>query len=118
VSRHSGVGQLRIADAGLQPERTALAWERTAIASMVSGMLLARYAAGDSAWIVAWAGVAQTLIGASFLIWTGRRYVGLHGPITAGADVSHPGATSLLGVATAAFAAVAFVFAAVEIGTR
>ncbi len=108
----------RVVDAGLQAERTTLAGERTAVAVIVVGLLLTRYASEDGAWVAMMAGLSQTLIGAIFLVWSGHHYVGLHGPITRGTDVVHPTATRALGLASVVFAGVAMMFAAVEIGTR
>ena len=67
-------------DPMLQHERTALAWERTAIASMVAGVLLARYA---SELHVAYAvvGIAEVLVGAALLVWSGLHYEQLHAPL-------------------------------------
>ena len=61
-------------DPGLQHERTALAWERTAIASMVAGVLMARYAAAAIHVAVAAVGVAQVVFGAVLLVWSARHY--------------------------------------------
>jgi uncharacterized membrane protein YidH (DUF202 family) len=58
-------------DEGLQHERTALAWERTAIGAMVVGIVLARVAGVEGYWVVAAAGVAQTVFGAALLVWAG-----------------------------------------------
>ena len=46
-------------DRGLQHERTALAWERTAIAAMVAGVLLGRYASEALHPTFAVVGIAQ-----------------------------------------------------------
>jgi hypothetical protein len=45
-------------DEGLQHERTALAWERTAISTMVAGVLLGRYGAEDAHFTIALVGCA------------------------------------------------------------
>lgn len=87
-------------DRGLQHERTALAWERTAIAIVVAGVVLARYAAVESAWLFAGVGLAQTVIGAGLLVWSGAHYEQLHGPLRAGDDVAHPGAARVVGSVT------------------
>lgn len=49
-----------VADAGLQPERTALAWTRTALAMMVGSMTLLRWSEAYPALVTA----ATVLLGA------------------------------------------------------
>lgn len=83
---------------GLQHERTALAWERTAIAMMVAGMALARFAAVNAYWVYAIVGLAQTAFGGLVLVWAGSHYDDLHGPLRRGDDVVHPLATRLVGL--------------------
>ena len=100
---------------GLQTERTALAWERTAISKMVVGVLLARAAAGDAHWITALAGLAQTFVGAAVLVWAGLHYHQLHGPIQRGDGVVHPGAARAVGIATIAVTGVSLLLAAIII---
>ena len=82
----------------LQHERTALAWERTAIAVMVAGMVLARVSALEEAWASAVAGTVLTAAGGAVLVWAGLHYDDLHGPLRRGEDVVHPLAARLLGV--------------------
>ena len=94
-------------DPGLQHERTALAWERTAIAGMVGGTLLARYAA--AALHPAWAsiGIAAVSLAAALLVWAGRHYDDLHGPLRAGENPAHPAAVRLVGLGSITFTAAA-----------
>jgi uncharacterized membrane protein YidH (DUF202 family) len=87
-------------DAGLQHERTALAWERTAIAMMVAGLVLSRFAAIHEYWIFAAVGLLQTAFGAGLLVWAGAHYEDLHGVLRDGADVVHSKATRVVGVVT------------------
>ena len=96
-------------DPGLQQERTALAWERTAIASMVAGVLLARYAADSVHFTVAFVGIAQVVVGGMVLVWAGRHYDDLHGPLRAGESPVHPGSTRVIGIATVVFSGFALV---------
>lgn len=103
---------------GLQPERTALAWERTAVAMMVAGVLFARYATEASVGVLSAVGIAQTVLGAAMLVWAGFHYEDLHGPIQAGGSVVHPGAVRLLGVSTVAFSGSAVGLAAIEVALR
>jgi uncharacterized membrane protein YidH (DUF202 family) len=104
-----------VVDPGLQQERTALAWERTAIAVMVSGVLLARSAANTAHWTIALAGLLQTVIGGAILIWAGVHYTELRGPLLEGSDVVHPTATRLVGLSTVAFTAIALTLALIEV---
>lgn len=99
----------RVFDPGLQHERTALAWERTAIAAMVAGVLLARYAAETVHYTVATIGVGQVVVGAVILLWAGRHYDDLHGPLRAGESPVHPTAARIVGLATVAFTGLALV---------
>ena len=105
----------KVVDPGLQQERTALAWERTAIALMVAGVLLARYAAETSHWTVALAGVIETVIGGALLVWSGVHYTELRGPIVAGTDVVHPTATRIVGASVVTFTGFALAFAVIEL---
>ena len=102
-------------DPGLQHERTALAWERTAIAMMVSGLVLTRYAAVNTSLLVVAAGLLQTAFGAGLLVWAGSHYEDLHGPLRDGADVVHPQAARLVGLVTVGAIGVGFVLAVVVI---
>ena len=101
----------KVFDVGLQHERTALAWERTAIAVMVAGVLLARYAAQTVHFAIAFVGIAQVVVGAVLLVWSGRHYDDLHGPLRAGASPVHPTAARVVGVATVAFSGIALTLA-------
>ena len=103
----------QVFDAGLQHERTALAWERTAIASMVAGVLLARYSAEELHVAVAAIGILQVVLGALLLIWAGVHYDDLHGPLRAGDSPLHPLAARLVGFATVCFSGAALIVALV-----
>lgn len=98
-------------DSGLQHERTALAWERTAIAIMVSGLVLSRFAAVNSSLLVVAAGLLQTAFGAGVLVWAGSHYDDLHGPLREGADVVHPQATRIVGLVSVTAIGVGLVLA-------
>jgi uncharacterized membrane protein YidH (DUF202 family) len=101
----------KVFDPGLQHERTALAWERTAIGVMIAGVLLARYAAQTVHVTIALVGVAQVVVGAVLLVWSGRHYDDLHGPLRAGVSPVHPTAARVVGLATVTFSAFALVLA-------
>ena len=70
-------------DAGLQPERTALAWRRTALAMLVNGALLARSSVkADSAvlFIVSIALVAASLSTFGIAAWRRSELLREHAP--------------------------------------
>lgn len=100
----------RIFDPMTPHERTALAWERTAIATLVAGVLLARYATQTHA-VLALIGVLQVLAGSWLLIWTGMRYEQLHGPLRRGESPAHPTAARLVGLSTVVFTGAALIVA-------
>jgi uncharacterized membrane protein YidH (DUF202 family) len=92
----------QVFDAGLQHERTSLAWERTAISMMVAGLVLSRFAATEGFWLLAAGGMAQVVFGAGLLVWSGSHYEELHGVLRSGTDVVHPAAARWVGLATIA----------------
>ena len=100
-------------DVGLQHERTALAWERTAIASMVAGVLLARYAADSLPYGYAGFGIAQVVLGGALLVWSARHYDELHGPLRVGESPVHPDAARVIGLGTVVFTGVSLTLALV-----
>lgn len=87
-------------DDGLQHERTALAWERTAISLMVAGILLARFTAADHHVALSAIGLAVTVFGGAVLVWSSARYEALHGPLRDGDPVVHPTAARTIGMVT------------------
>lgn len=89
-------------DAGLQHERTSLAWERTAISMMVAGLVLSRFAAVEGFWLLAAGGMVQVVFGAVLLVWSGVHYEELHGTLRSGAEVVHPSAARWVGLVTIA----------------
>jgi uncharacterized membrane protein YidH (DUF202 family) len=105
-------------DAGLQHERTSLAWERTAISMMVAGLVLSRFAATEAFWLLAAAGMAQVVFGAAVLVWSGAHYEELHGALRRGTDVVHPLAARLIGVVTIAGTGAGLVAAIVVVLNR
>lgn len=100
---------------GLQHERTALAWERTAIAMMVAGLVLARAGAVQDRWVFAGAGLVQTVAGGAVLVWAGAHYDDLHGPLRRGDDVVHPLATRLVGVSAMVASGLGLALAVLEV---
>jgi uncharacterized membrane protein YidH (DUF202 family) len=108
----------RVFDAGLQHERTALAWERTAISTMVGGVLLARYATQSLHWGFAAFGLATVVLGGTLLVWSARHYDDLHGPLRAGESPVHPTAARVVGLGVIGFTAVSLVLAVVIAAER
>lgn len=103
----------QVFDPGLQHERTALAWERTAIASMVAGVLEARYAAQSLHLVFAALGLGMVVFGAGLLLWSGSHYDDLHGPLRSGDSPVHPTAARRVGAVAVAFTGVALALAVV-----
>ncbi len=91
-----------LVDRGLQAERTALAWERTAISLVVFAVVLARVAALERWWPFAAVGLVLTAVGAGVLVWAGSHHEDLHGPLRRGDQVVHPLAARALGLVTVA----------------
>lgn len=92
---------------GLQYERTALAWERTAIAMIVAGVALARYTTTDSHPLLSVTGVAEILGGGLLLLWATRNSDLLHNPDFPASAVPQVGLTRLIGTTTTLFSACA-----------
>jgi uncharacterized membrane protein YidH (DUF202 family) len=110
----TGPGELP-AVAGLQHERTTLAWERTAFALMGIGVILGRFAAVSELWLVEPLAIVLVLIGAAVLVWAGAFYERRSLAIELEHDVAHPGAARLVGIVTLAACAVSLVAAVVVV---
>ncbi len=100
-------------DAGLQHERTALAWERTAISGVVAGAVLVRAANAEGLSVFVLVGLLQIAIAGGVLLWASLHYEELHGVLRRGDSVVHPHATRLVGVTTIGFTFAAVGFAVV-----
>lgn len=98
-------------DPGVQHERTALAWERTAVAMMVAGAILGRYASSHGHLVLGALGVMWVVLGGVVLLWAARHYEDLHGPLRAGETPAHPTVTRVVGISTVAFTGVALILA-------
>jgi len=101
----------RVPAEGLQQERTALAWERTAVSIVGVGLLLTRVASDQFGVLFAAIGLVQVAIGAAMVVWTGWHYADLHDLTDNGESPSHPLAARVVGVSTCVFVAVALVVA-------
>lgn len=92
---------------GLPTERTTLAWERTSIAMMGAGVVLARQGAQSIHFSIGLIGVAQVVAGGLVLVWSLRndQFVrDLGEPIGA---VPQVGMTRLIGLGSVAFTSAA-----------
>lgn len=103
--------------AGLQPERTALAWERTSFAMMVAGLLMGRYPLETYRWLFVPIGIAQIVAGIAVLIWARVHYRGVHGRIENDDPVVHPTAARIIGIGTVTFSAFALLSVLIAIGS-
>lgn len=94
---------------GLQHERTLLAWERTAVAMMVGGLALARYASISGHVLFGVAGILQTAGGGALLFWAGINHDELHSPATPASAVPQVALARLVGIGTVVFTVTAAV---------
>lgn len=94
------------------PERTSLAWERTAFSGMAVGLLMTRTGATVHL-ALGVLGIAQVCVSAGLLVWTGQRYRSLHGRLQAGESATHPAAVAAVGIGTTVATAVATALAVV-----
>lgn len=101
----------RIGVEGLQHERTALAWERTAVSIVGVGLLLTRVASVQFGVVFAAIGLVQVALGAAMVVWAGWHYADLHDLTDTGESPTHPLAARIVGVSTCVFVAVALVVA-------
>ena len=84
-------------DTMLQHERTTLAWERTAFTGIIVGSLMTRVGAGVHV-LIGGVGLVFVCAAGGLLIWTGRNYDALHGPLRAGESPVHPRVVAAVGV--------------------
>jgi uncharacterized membrane protein YidH (DUF202 family) len=101
----------RLAGEGLQHERTALAWERTAVSIVGVGLLLTRVAADQLGAAFAAVGLVQVALGAAMVVWTGWHYAELHDLTHSGESPTHPLAARVVGVSTCVFVTAALAVA-------
>lgn len=103
-----GLGRRRgarrgIYDSGMQHERTALAWDRTALAMIVGGALFMR--AGNPPYHHPrhLPGIVMIGLGTLVLVLAFRRYESRNAQLRAGRPVAQPGLVRVVGTATVAF---------------
>lgn len=108
-----GSDRLEPVGAGLQHERTALAWERTAIAGMVAGLVFVRVLASRGHPTLGLAGLVWVLAGAALLWWAASHDAMLHDPSRPASAVPQHGLTLIVGAATLALAVSATIATAV-----
>lgn len=101
-------------DPKLQHERTSLAWERTAIAGMVLGVLTTRVGGSIHAGL-GLVGIVQVLLAAALLVWSGRHYEELHGTLRSGESPTHPRLAKLVGVSASTSIGLATLLTALHI---
>lgn len=92
-------GGSRVVDVGLQHERTALAWDRTALSLLVVGALLLRGVGPPFDDLRHVPGHLTLAVGAALLWASARRYRRRNARLRAGASVVWPRLVRLTGVA-------------------
>lgn len=99
----------RVFDTGLQHERTALAWDRTALALLVVGALTLRTVGAPFDALRHAPGYLTLLVGMGVLWAAGRRYRLREADLRAGASPVHPRLVVVTGVTTVAVSVMALV---------
>lgn len=93
---------------GLPHERTALAWERTAIALMVAGIALTRSLSAHGHPVLGVVGAVWVLGGGALMWWAATNHQLLHDPTLPADVVPQTGLTRVVGLAVLTLAAFAF----------
>jgi len=107
----------RLFDPMTPPERTSMAWERTAFSGMAVGLLMTRVGASVHLSLGA-IGIAQVVASAGLLVWTGKRYRSLHGRLRAGESPTHPTAVAAVGISTTVATGLATALTVVAVAAR
>lgn len=94
----------------LQQERTSLAWERTAFAGLVVGLLMTRLGATIHLAVGA-VGIGVVCVSAGLLVWTGKHYDDLHVTLRSGESPVHPAAAMVVGAGATIVTGIATVLA-------
>lgn len=89
-------------DPGLQHERTALAWDRTGLALIITGALLVRAGAPPYDDLRHLPGYLAIGFGAVLFWWAARRYEIRRHALRGGASVVRPGLVRVIGITTIA----------------
>lgn len=107
-------------DAGLQPERTLLAWRRTALSFAVAGLVAERLVAGTLGPVLAiMLGVAVVACAAGAYVLASRRYRRAHERLVAAAALPTGGrAVTALAAAAALIAVAGAVFVVGAVALR
>lgn len=106
----------RLFDPKTPPERTSMAWERTAFSGMAVGLLMARLGASVHL-ALGLVGVAQVCASAGLLVWSGKHYEDLHGRLRSGAPPTHPVAVVAVGIGAIAATGLGTVIALIAAAT-
>lgn len=94
---------------GLPIERTTLAWERTSIAMMGAGVILARQGAQSFHFTIGLIGVAQVVAGGLVLAWSLGNDQFVREPCEPVGAVPQVGLTRVVGLASLAFTVTALI---------
>jgi uncharacterized membrane protein YidH (DUF202 family) len=98
-----------VLDTGLQHERTALAWDRTALGLLVVGALTLRSAGAPFDALRHAPGYLTLVVGMGVLWAAGRRYRRREAELRAGVSPVHPRLVVITGVTTVAVSVMALV---------
>lgn len=93
----------RIYDEGMQQERTALAWDRTALAMIVGGALFLRAGQPPYHELRHLPGIVMIALGAVLLVASFTHYERRDARLREGGRATHPGLVRLVGVAAVLF---------------
>ncbi len=84
-------------DPGMQPERTAMAWERTGFSLVVAGAVVARYGYVDGFFWETLAGSLVVIGGSVSTLWAAYHYHDADNPLRSNRSPVQPLATRMVG---------------------